>query len=162
MAKISLTARRVVTAVLQGRTIRRDGRTSSQTLRRPRWIVPPQRCSRARCLLVEAWLRRNSAFSRAWIRQGGTVLLLLPCLTSEQARAQKTKTTADEEMANIVPHRVSRWRGCLDDPAEMARLKEVLEKLQTKSWRLFLHDSPPCYPSHLLNVVALADRDHLV
>ena len=146
MAKISLTARRVVSAVMQGRTIRHNGRPLTMNQRMPRWIVPQQRRSRACCLLVEAWSRRGSVFSRAWIRQGGTVLLLLPRLLREQARSQKTKTSADEEAPDIIPRQVALWRGCLDDPAKMAQLKVKLIQLHAKSWTLFLHDSPPCDP----------------
>ena len=146
MAKISLAAQRVVSAVMQGRTIRRNGRPLTKTERMPRWIVPQQRRSRARRLLVEAWSRRNSAFSRAWIRQGGTVLVLLPPLTRKQAKSQRKQISADEEAPDIISRRVTLWRGCLDDPAKIAQLKQRLIQLQAKSWTLFLHDSPPCHP----------------
>ena len=145
MAKRSMTAQRVVSAVMQGRTIRQNGRPVAKTEKLPRWIVPQQRRSRARRLLVEAWSRRNSALSRAWIGQGGTVLLLLPPLTRKEPRVQKQNEFANQEIPKIIPRRVVLWRGCLDSQANMGKLKRLLLELQAKSWKLFLHDSPPCH-----------------
>ena len=141
-------AQRIVSAVIQGRALHRNGRppTKTKTQKMPRWIVPQRRRSRARCLLVEAWSRRNSAFSRAWVRQGGAVLILLPTFTREQARALWRPISENQEAPDIIPRRVVLWRGCLDDSAKIAQLKQRLLQLQAKSWTLFLHDSPPCAP----------------
>ena len=60
--------------------------------------------------------------------------------------SKKNKTSADEETPDIIPGYVALWRGCLDDPAKIDQLKVKLIQLHAKSWKLFLHDSPPCDP----------------
>ena len=128
-----------------GRGIRQNGRPKVKTERMPRWIVPLRRSSRARCLLVEAWTRRDSAFSRAWVRSGGTVLLLLPPLKRKEARVHNWSALSNLKPPAIIPRRVALWRGCLDSQANTGKLKDLLLKLQANSWKLFLHDSPPCH-----------------
>ena len=140
-----MTAQRVVSAVMAGRAIRQNGRPKVKTTKMPRWTVPKRRSSRARCLLVEAWTRRDSTFSRAWVRSGGTVLLLLPPLMRKEARSHNQSVLSNLEPPAISPRCVALWRGCLDNNANIAKLKDLLTKLQAKSWKLFLHDSPPCH-----------------